>query len=106
MVITVGQADHTTKSILLTLLIVSLSLHPSLVSLLGYAEELHCKFAYIFFERSTSESCQKQILRNFRFLGFELLGPVHPKLPVRSDEYVFLGYEIDPGGDSDIDVED
>lgn len=90
----------------MTLLIVSLSLHPSLVSLLGYAEELHCKFAYIFFERSTSESCQKQILRNFRFLGFELLGPIHPKLPVRSDEYVFLGYEIDPGGDSDIDVED
>ena len=78
----------------------------SLVSLLGYAEELHCKFAYIFFERSTSESCKKEILRNFRFLGFELLSPVHPKLPVRSDEYVFLGYEIDPGGDSDSDVED
>ncbi len=88
----------------------SLSLSPlfslSLVSLLGYAEELHCKFAYIFFERSTSESCQKQILRNFRFLGFELLSPIHPKLPVRSDDYVFLGYEIDPGGDSDSDVED
>ena len=78
----------------------------SLVSLLGYAEELHCKFAYIFFDCSTSESCKKQILRNFRFLGFELLSPVHPKLPVRSDEYVFLGYEIDPGGDLDSDVED
>ena len=79
----------------------------SLVSLLEYAEEeLHCKFAYIFFDLSTSELCRKKILRNFHFLGFELLSPAHPKLPVRSDEYMFLGYEIDPGGDSDSDKED
>ena len=78
----------------------------SLVSLLEYAEEeLHCKFAYIFFDHSTSEIYRKKILRNFHFLGFELLSPTHPKLPVRSDEYMFLGYEIDPGGDSDSDKE-
>ena len=27
-------------------------------------------------------------------------------LPVRSDEYVFMGYEIDPGGDSDSETEE
>ena len=78
----------------------------SLVSLLEYAEEeLHCKFAYVFFDCSTSEKRRKQILRNFHFLGFELLNPINPKLPVRSDEYVFLGYEIDPGDDSDSEEE-
>ena len=79
----------------------------SLVSLLEYAEvELHCRFAYIFFDCSTSEVCRKQILRNFHFLGFELLRPDHPMLPVRSDEYIFMGYEIDPGGDSDSETEE
>ena len=75
------------------------------MSLLEYAEELHCKCAYIFFDCSTPELCRKEILHNFRFLGFELLSPTNPKLPVRSDEYVFLGYEIDPGGNSDSEEE-
>lgn len=52
-----------------------------------------------------SDECKKQILRNFRFLGFEVLSPAHPKLPLHSDDYMFMGYEIDPG-DSESDVED
>ena len=76
----------------------------SLISLLEYAEEtLQCHYAFLFLDRSIPESSRKKVLRDFRFLGFELLGPSHNKLPVRSEEYIFMGYEINPGDGSDSD---
>ena len=72
---------------------------PSFISLLEYAEEtLHCKSAFLFFDRSTPEDQRKQIIRSYRFLGFELLSPTHPQLPVKHDQYLFMAYELDPGG--------
>ena len=79
----------------------------SLISLLEYAETtLHCKSAYLFFDRTTPEPERKRIIHDFRYLGFELLSPSHPSLPLTSPDYLFLGYDLDSGGDSDSDADD
>ena len=80
--------------------------HTSLISLLEYAEEtLQCKSAYLFFDRTTPEPERKRIVRDTCYLGFELLAPSHPNLPLISQDYLFLGYDLDCGGESDSDAD-
>ena len=80
---------------------------PSLVSLLEYAEEeLQCKATFVFFENSVAVSRRKQIVRDFQFMGFELLSPTHPHLPVRVEGYLFMAYELECEGDSSDSEED
>ena len=50
---------------------------------------------YLFFDRSIPEASRKQIVHDFRFMGFEVLGPSHSKLPVKDDRYLFMAYELD-----------
>ena len=69
---------------------------PSFISLLEYGEEtLHCEVAYLFFDRTAPERDREKIIRDFKFMGFEMLAPSHPKLPVKSKEYLFMAYELD-----------
>lgn len=68
----------------------------SLVSLLEYAEEtLHCKATFVFFDCSVSGSQRRQLVHDFRFMGFELLAPAHPLLPVKSEGYLFMAYQLE-----------
>ena len=71
------------------------------MSLLEHAEEvLHCKVALIFFKLSLPDTTRKKCLRDFKFLGFELLSPTHSLCPAGCNEYMFMAYDIDPGGES------
>lgn len=83
------------------------SFSPSLVSLLGYAEEeLHCKATFVFFDNSVTVSWRKQIVHDFQFMGFELLSPSHPHLPVRVEGYLFMAYQLECEDDSSDSEED
>lgn len=71
------------------------------ISLLEYAEEqLHCTTVYLFFEQSVSAELRRQILRNFRLMGFQLVPPSHPVVSSMESQYYFMAYELD-GSDSD-----
>lgn len=77
------------------------------MSLLGYAEEeLHCKATFVFFDNSVTVSRRKQIVHDFQFMGFELLSPSHPHLPVRVEGYLFMAYQLECEGDSSDSEED
>ena len=73
----------------------------SFISLLEYAEEeLHCKAAYLFFEQSAPAESRRQILHDFRLMGFQLVPPSHTLVSSTDSRYHFMAYELD-GEDSD-----
>ncbi|NP_001242990.1 ornithine decarboxylase antizyme 1 [Strongylocentrotus purpuratus] len=64
----------------------------SLVELLDIAEEqLGCSQVIIMFARERSDVAQ--LMRNFKFLGFETLPPGHQWLPPATDQF-FMAYNI------------
>ncbi len=74
----------------------------SLVSLLDHAEDtLGCKLALVFFRNNLRRELKRQICRDFSFFGFESVPSTHPSIPVGCEEYTFMVYDIDPGGEGE-----
>jgi len=71
----------------------------SFVTLLEYAEEvLKCSHVIVCFK--TSRTDRASLVRTFMFLGFGVVAPGNPIIPVASDR-MFMAYTIDDDDDED-----
>lgn len=74
----------------------------SFVTLLEYAEEvLKCSHVIVCFKKARTD--RASLVRTFMFLGFGVVAPGNPLVPVASD-HLFMAYTIDEG-DEDSDLE-
>ncbi|WAR29672.1 OAZ1-like protein [Mya arenaria] len=71
----------------------------SLVTLLEYAEEvLDCNHVILVFKKNRND--RASLIRTFMFLGFQVVCPGNPIVPMVED-LMFLAYTIEPDSDDD-----